>query len=707
VNPGDKLKNVFKEEAGELLDQLEGYLLDLEKDPDNQENINAVFRVMHTIKGSAGMVGYQNTNLFTHKIEDAFDMVRKGKIPFNKEIADLSLEVRDLITQLLAVEDDPDDELKALLSDCLKKVDVMVKPGMPEVVPITDKTEPLTVPVRESAKPERYENNFCLKFRPPEDVFLRGIRPLSHFDELQVLGIVTVVSHLDNIPPLKDIREELCYTSWEIFVSTDEDRSSIEKVFKFVSSPDELKIQQIQDVRFADGETKKLGQILEEKGLITKEELETALKSQKRIGEVLVEENRVSRSDLEAALKEQEHLKKISDRKAASTSGSIRVGTERLDKFVNLVGELVTLSARLDQVARKTGDMELESVAENLQRLMEDLRDSALGIRMVPIGEAFNSFRRLVRDLSLELGKQIRLETEGGDTELDKTVIDRLQDPLMHLIRNSLDHGIESPARRSAAGKNPEGTITLSAKHAGGNFVLTIHDDGAGLNKERIHKKAVEKGLVSKDANLSDEDIYKMIFMSGFSTAEIVSRVSGRGVGMDVVKREIDSLGGHISVTSREGEFTKLSFTLPLTMAIIDGLLVRVEEDFYIIPLASVESCLDMEEVMKSGADKEGDIIQYRGHFMPFFRLRPFLNYSTEPPEQEQVVVIRTEDSLYGIVVDQVMGDHQTVIKNLGKTFKDARSFSGASILGSGQVALILNVTILGRLWQESTGSGK
>lgn len=704
MNPGDKLKDVFREEAVELLNQLEGYLLDLEDNPADQENINAVFRVMHTIKGSAGMVGYQNTNLFAHRIEDALDMVRKGKIPFSKDIADISLDVRDLILQLLASDDTADTVLREQMDTCLQRISRRTVLECDEQkTPAPDNSGGQEVVRNDSlAAPERYENNYCLKFRPSEDVFLRGIRPMKLFDDLQMLGIVTVVAHLDRIPPLKELHEELCFTGWEIFVSTEEDRSAIEKVFKFVCGPDDLMIRQIEDVTFAEGEVKKLGEILQEKGLVTREELDAALKSQKRIGEVLVEENRVSRSDLDSALKEQEHLKKINERKTSLTTGSIRVSTDKLDKFVNLVGELVTLSARLDQVARSLDNMELDSVAENLQRLMEDLRDSALGIRMVPIGESFNGFRRLVRDLSQELGKQIRLETEGGDTELDKTMIDRLHDPLMHLIRNSLDHGIESPEVREAAGKPPEGTITLSARHAGGNFVLSIRDDGAGLDKKKILHKAVEKGLVGKEISLSDEEVYKLIFASGFSTAETVSRVSGRGVGMDVVKKEIDALGGHISVDSREGAYTCLSFTLPLTMAIIDGLLVQVADDFFIIPLASVESCLDLNEVKKESAERSGDIIQYREQFMPYFSLRPFLKYPGSPPEQEQVVVIRTEDSLYGVVVDQVIGGHQTVIKNLGKVFRDARCFSGASILGNGQVALILNVTILGRLWQES-----
>jgi len=332
---------------------------------------------------------------------------------------------------------------------------------------------------------------------------------------------------------------------------------------------------------------------------------------------------------------------------------------------------------------------------------MEDLRDTALGIRMIPVGNTFGNFRRLVRDLSRDLGKQVELQIEGGDTELDKTVIDRLNDPLMHVIRNSIDHGIETPDKRTSIGKKAEGFIKLSASHAGGHVVIAIEDNGGGLNKEKIKEKAVAKGLVSSDADLKDEEIFKLIFMSGFSTAQNVSNVSGRGVGMDVVKKEIESLGGHISVSSEAGKFTRIAFTLPLTLAIIDGLLVEIANDYYVLPLASVESCLEMDESIKKKNDKKGNLIHYRDHFLPYVKMRDFLHYTEPVPEREQLVILNTEEGTFAIVVDQVIGDHQTVIKNLGKVFAAARSFSGATILGNGKIALILNIAMIHKMSRD------
>lgn len=691
MNSNDKIVAAFIDESRELLQDLEGLLLDLENDPENRDNLDAVFRVMHTIKGSAGMVGYDSVNQFTHQIEDAFDMIRKGEKKFDSLAADSTLIARDIILTLLENRDESNEALNLQMKEVVGLLSHQKENPVPHVMEKEVETKDIEF------------KTYKIEFKPGPDVFLRGINLNGILDELLKAGDCTISTLMDKIPNSSAFKPEKCYFYWQILLTTDKSLKELREIFMFVEAESQIDISDL-NLQGNSQEIARLGDILKNNGLISEEDLSIALGKQKKLGEVLLEEHKLSEDQLHSALREQEHLKnqEIKGTKHNITS-SIRVSTGKLDKFVDLVGELVTLQAQLDQNAQRIADMELGGVSERLQTLIEDLRDTALGIRMIPIGDTFSSFRRLVRDLSGQLGKSIRLEFEGGETELDKTVIDRLHDPLMHLIRNSIDHGIENPQTREKAGKDKTGTIMLKAKHSGGNVIISIEDDGGGLSKERILEKAISKGLIGADQKVRDEDVYKLIFNSGFSTAQAVSKVSGRGVGMDVVKKEIDNLGGHISLDSREGEYTHLHFTLPLTLAIIDGLLVKLDDDHYVIPLASVESCLELDEVKKQMEEsQEGEVIYYREKFLPYINLRNFLNYPEKEKNREQLVVIRTEDSFYGLVVDQVIGDHQTVIKNLGKLFRQARAYSGATIMGSGDVALILNVATLAQLSKEN-----
>jgi two-component system chemotaxis sensor kinase CheA len=367
------------------------------------------------------------------------------------------------------------------------------------------------------------------------------------------------------------------------------------------------------------------------------------------------------------------------------------VPAERLDALVNLVGELVTVQARLSQIASRSSDGIILSLSEEVERLTGELRDTTLNIRMLPIGSTFGRFKRLVRDLSLELGKEIELTTEGAETELDKTVIEKLNDPLVHLIRNSIDHGIEAPETRTSAGKPRIGTIHLSAVHSGANVKIQIKDDGSGLNKEAILAKAIEKGLVSTNADLTDKELYNFILHPGFSTAQKVTNVSGRGVGMDVVKRAIEGLRGSIDISSEKGKGTTINVTLPLTLAIVEGLLVAIKENYFVLPLSIVEECVELtrEDVQKA----HGKNIAYiRGEMVPYIRLRKEFNIVGEPPSIEQIVITGNNGDRVGFVVDTVMGEHQTVIKNLGRFYKDVEGVSGATILGDGTVALIVDI---------------
>ncbi len=416
------------------------------------------------------------------------------------------------------------------------------------------------------------------------------------------------------------------------------------------------------------------------------------LDSQKRLGQVLVESELVTPGQISSALVEQQQVRQQRQQKKVDAgASSIRVPADRLDYLVDMVGELVTVQARLSQAAATRQDSELTSIAEEVERLTAELRDCTLNIRMLPIGTTFSKFKRLVRDLSLELGKDIELKTAGAETELDKTVIEKLSDPLVHLIRNSLDHGIETPEEREAAGKPATGTVLLEAVHSGDSVVIEIRDDGRGLDPERLLAKAVDKGLVAADSQLAEGEIFELIFAPGFSTAKTVTDVSGRGVGMDVVKRSIDALRGTIGIQSEPGVGTTISIRIPLTLAIVESLLVKVGQDSFVLPLAAVEECVELtrEDVAKAHGR---NLVPVRGQLVPYIPLRERFAIHEEPPAIEQVVVTGVGGNRVGFVVDHVVGEHQTVIKSLGRMYRDVQGISGATILGDGSVALILDL---------------
>jgi two-component system chemotaxis sensor kinase CheA len=470
-------------------------------------------------------------------------------------------------------------------------------------------------------------------------------------------------------------------------------------VFIFVEDDCELTVQLIDAEGLLDDrqDYKKLGEILVERGDLPAAELDSFLAEKKRLGEALIEAGAVESGQVDSALAEQGRVQRLRrERQAAEVSDSIRVKSERLDKLVNLIGELVTVQARLSQLANHLPETQLFAVAEEIERLTWELRDQVLTIRMLPIGSTFSRFKRLVRDLGMELGKDVMLLTEGGETELDKTVIERLGDPLVHLIRNGIGHGIESPAARRAAGKPLKGRITLSAEHSGANVLISVADDGAGLDREKIRAKALERGLIAPQAELADRDIYNLIFLPGFSTAEQVSSVSGRGVGMDVVRQAIDSLRGSIEVSSEPGRGSRFTLKLPLTLAIIDGLLVNIGGEKYILPLADVEECIALTRA-EAAATHGRNLVRVRDEIVPYVSLRDAFAITGERPEIEQIVIAGLGAGRVGFVVDHVIGENQTVIKNLGRFYQNLRGISGATILGDGHVALILDLPQLAR----------
>ncbi len=675
----------FREEAYELLTELETSLLELEECPDDGEIIGRVFRAMHTIKGSGAMFGFTDISGFTHEVETVYDRVRNGAMSVDKELIDATLKSCDLIRSMLDGRDGVDETEKQRLTDLFKAM------AQTRADSEADGRSSVYAPPSTQGLSE---TTFRIRFKPSREIFLTGADPLLLLDELRQLGDCRVVAHLEEIPLLEDIDPEQCYTYWDIILTTRRGADAVRDVFIFVEEDSNLKIDIIDEGRYdpeMDGENK-LGDILVDRGDLSPEDIAKALAGRKLFGEILVESGLADPSQVEAALAEQQHLREARQRRqAGDVVSSIRVPSEKLDKLVNLVGELVTVQARLTRTAGLRNDPELELVAEEVERLTSDLRDNTLNIRMMPIGATFSKFKRLVRDLSAELGKDVEMVTEGAETELDKTVIERLNDPLVHIIRNSIDHGIESPEVRKACSKKRQGTIRLAAEHSGDSVFITIQDDGAGLDTDAIRAKAIERRLISDTAELSEKELFALIFAPGFSTAKKITGVSGRGVGMDVVKQAIESLRGTIEINSRKGEGTTINIKLPLTLAIIGSLLVRIGTERFVMPLSDVEECVELsrEDIERTHGRQLANV---RGHMVPYIPLRERFMLAGNAPDIQQVVITEIDGERVGLLVDTVVGEHQTVIKSLGKAYRNVHGISGATILGDGDIALILDI---------------
>lgn len=687
-----ELRATFREESFELLAELENALLELEKSPDDKEQIGRVFRAMHTIKGSGGACEFHDIVSFTHDLETIFDKVRSGKVTATKEIINLILLARDHIKAMLNAyyQGGSADETKG------REIIASFKALMP---PTATQEKAVTAQERRTSlrdAPPR-SKTYRIRFRPSEEVFIQGTNPIKLLNELRELGPCKIVAQTEAIPYLEDYDPRSNYTYWDVILTTNRGMNAIQDVFIFVKDTAEVKIEVIDEEGQLEDEKsyKKLGDILLERGDLAAEDMHKMLKSKKRFGELLVETGIVPNAKVESALVEQQHVRDLRERRhGVDATSSIRVSTNKLDGLLDLVGELVTVQARLTQTALDSGMTALVSIAEEVERLTGALRENTMNIRMLPIGTTFSRFKRLVRDLSAELGKETELTTDGAETELDKTVIERLGDPLVHIIRNCIDHGIERPDARMKAGKPRQGEIRLSAAHSGAYVLIRIRDDGAGLDADAIRAKAVEKGLLQPDAPMSEQALWEMIVTPGFSTAANVTGVSGRGVGMDVVKKAIDALHGTLEISSVRGAGTTITLKLPLTLAIIDGFLTRIEEENYIFPLSLVEECV---ELTHSVALNRGNrhLINVRGSIVPYVRLREQFAMTGKAPMIEQIVIVRIENKRIGFAVDHVVGGHQTVIKSLGAFYRDVEGISGATILGDGTVALILDVTKL------------
>ena len=642
----EQLRQTFREEADELLADLELALLELERSPGDEGLVDRIFRAMHTIKGSSAMFGFEGITSFSHEVETVLDLLREGRICVTKELVELVLSARDQIKAMLGA---PGESGETDLSRTGEIVAALHR--------VTGTAHPLTAAEESESADHRRpaetgaETTCTIRFRPDREIFLRGLSPAHILNELRELGECRVTVHTDQVPPLADLDPALCYLWWDVVLTTSHGIDAVHDAFLFVGEEGSVEIV-----------ASPAGEAVEPK----------------------VEE--VGGSDGRALAAERDN-----GRESQRGISSIRVTADKLDQLINLVGELVTVQARLTQTSVLRNDAELVGLAEEVERLTAGLRDSALNIRMVPIGSTFSRFKRLVHDLAVELGKDVELVTAGAETELDKTVIEKLNDPLVHLIRNSIDHGIESPAVRLAAGKPARGTIHLSAVHSGDSVLVTIRDDGAGIDRAVVRARGAVKGLIPAGAELSEKETYNLLFMPGFSTAEAVTSISGRGVGMDVVKKGIDLLRGTVGITSSAGEGTAVTVRIPLTLAIIESLLVKIGTDCFVIPLSLVEECIELTRLDVARAHGR-HLADVRGRIIPYINLRERFAIAGERPEIEQIVIADLEGKRVGLVVDHVIGEHQTVIKSIGRMFRGARGVSGATILGDGSVALILDV---------------
>lgn len=685
IDPAD----TFRQEAQDLFEQLEQALLDMEDRPDDLELVGTAFRALHTLKGSGAMFGFDALAAFAHHLEAAFDQVRHGVLAASPDLVALALAAKDHLRGLLDGSASADDPAACALLDRLQDV---VAPTRHRSPPQAPKADGLGDDGPGGAAKEGGEAAIWrLKVRLPADALATGTNPLLLLDELRDLGPCTVIAHTEAVPVLDAFDPSTLYLWWEVVLTTARPRGDIEDVFIFVRDDMNLSIEPV-----AAASDKRLGEILVERGAVTQAGVEDALARRPRIGKLLVDGGAVPPAQVEAALAEQAHARAPAPAGQRRPTGqeSIRVSADRLDALMDRVGELVISQARLKQLVAGHEDIPLKAVTEEIERLIAELRDTTMGIRMVPIASLFSRFRRLVHDLSKDLGKEVELTTSGEDTELDKTVIERLNDPLVHMVRNAIDHGLEAPDVRLAAGKPRQGKVHLSASHSGAQVLISIQDDGRGLDAERIRARAVEHGLIAADSSVPDAELFQMIFAPGFSTAHEVTSVSGRGVGMDVVKRTIESLRGTVEVDSVAGHQTVVTLKLPLTLAIIDGLLVRVGDGRYVLPLSAVEECVELTS--EADARSRGrNFLNIRGDLVPFLRLREFFASPLPAAPFQKVVIVSDGDLRVGLVVDEVIGDHQTVIKSLSRLHADVESFSGATILGDGGVALILDVSHL------------
>ena len=707
-----EVREVFTAECSEILQKMESILLELEEvEVIPEEKIHELFRFIHTIKGSAGIFGYEAIVSFTHIVESLLDKIREGILPFKKESIGLFLDCRDHISELIEAAANGNPLERSTIKNQEKLTGILE--NLLGVVPPLSKNEAVAQNVVQSPEKVAKESKSYLwhiSLRFKEDTIRNGLDPFSTFQYLNRVGeIIRLYTLTNKVPTIENLDPEGCYLGFEILYKCDKDLLFVQEAFEFVQYDCDIYIlsphRKPQDwieffiyrkepiirlvrslfyTKSLDKKTLKLIKIHYKKSKENPvKELEQPIKNNHVEEEI---------SDIHHSLDTKNELSPKTKEFGTKENKSIRIDSSKLDILINLVGELVVNGANLSQISTERKDSNLIEIVSHLNVLINEIRDTSLNLRMVQIGETFNRFHRVVRDISQELNKDVQLTITGGETELDKIVVEKINDPLMHLIRNSLDHGIESIEDRIARGKSPRGKLSLHAYHEAGNIVIEVKDDGKGLDKKKILKKAIEKGLINPEKNLSDAEIHRLIFKAGFSTAEKVTSISGRGVGLDVVEKNIESLRGSITLFSEEDKGSIFQIRLPLTLAIIDGFLFKIANFYYVVPLYQIVECIEY----KDEDSTENDFINLRGNLLPFLRLSKLFHLPEDSStSRKNILILQNMGSQVGILVDSLHGEFQTVIKPLGKLFQNLKGISGTTVLGSGEVALILDVGML------------
>lgn len=704
----------FLEEAQDNLRQFEQGLLAMEQDPGDAEAVNSAFRAAHTIKGGAGLFGFQAVVGFTHEVESVLDRMRDGLLAVTEPGMALLLQGRDQMERLVhAVRDGTEGnaELEAISQRLGEQLRQLRGGSAGAAAPAPAAA---TAPPGDSSPASDDEGSgvWHLSLRLGVDALRNGLDPMSFIRYLDTLGEVEGIRTLtEAVPELLLLDPEGCCLGFEIRLRSPADRQTIVDVFEFLQDDCELEVlapdagaadyQRLLAQRAAD-EPAREALLAHWQALGLARLLETA--ESEDSGQPAVADSPAPAATSVAprppatAARAEERRGGARDRRAGSEeSRFIRVRADKLDHLIDLIGELVIASSGAQVAAQQERSTRFGEAAQRIHDLVQEARDGALGLRMVPIGETFSRFQRVVRDVSKELGKDVALQITGGDTELDKSMVETIADPLMHLVRNSLDHGLETAEDREAAGKPGQGTLALHAYHESGNVIIEVSDDGRGLNRDRILAKAVERELVSPDSVLDDEQVYRLIFEPGFSTAAQVTNLSGRGVGMDVVKRNVESLRGQIKVASTPGRGATMQIRLPLTLAIIDGFLTQVAGVSYVLPLEIVAECIETPPGFELGERGACGCFDLRGEVVPYIDLRRCFGHDGARPTRQSLIVVHSTDSRIGLLVDRLLGEYQTVIKPLGSIFQHLEGIAGSTILGSGEVALILDVASLER----------
>ena len=708
---------IFLEDCDDQLQMMEDALVDMQSSGATADSIDAIFRGVHTIKGSAGMFGFDDIVAFTHIQESLFVCIREGEVTVTTDMVDLFLLCKDHIEKLIAVQVDEiemDDTQKAIGADLIKKLSSYMPSEETEDEEVEQDKEVEHIDVSEEVADNANETvtQWHISIRFKKDFFTTGMSINSIFSFFNKIG-KTFINHpiLYDIPLLKDINPFHPYIGFELLLQTDISKKEIEETFEFVKDDVDLiifKKDEIDNVNLliTKRQEAELQNNLIDAGFYTKEIFEEVLEQEEvpKQEEVQKQEEppkqeevpKQEEDDKPVAKESQTAAPKASKKDEAKKkpSASLRVDSNKIDLLINYMSEIVIANSKISTLVEQEDNVELEEASGRMKELLEYVRDGIMNMRMVQVGDSFNKFRRIVNDTSKKIGKDVEFVITGGETELDKTVVERISDPLLHMLRNSIDHGIEMPQERVDKGKSAKGRVDLRAYTDSGTIVIEIEDNGKGLDKDRILAKAIETGQVSQNANLSDGEIYKLIFAAGLSTAEKVSDISGRGVGMDVVRSNIEDLRGTIEIDSTMGKGSKISIRLPLTLAIIDGFLVQVGNTKYIIPQESIQECIELTK-KEQDSMHGNEFINLRGEMLPILDVRDMLRESPSISERKNIVIVYFGNKMMGLLVDELLGEYQTVIKPLGDIFVNVPGVSGGSILGSGEIALIFDIARL------------